>query len=1190
MGINRAPDYSDWDQLLAEVIAMQESIPGGGFLHVKQFGAVGDGITDDTLAILRAIEIAEQNYEAIWLSPGVYRVSQPIELVSNVAIYGSGIDKTIVQSMTNGTVFYYESEEASLTNVAIRDLTIAGQLEIITLAATDPSNIRISNVKILNNFLHLKYVTDFILEGILTNYGGILLENCEFGLLNRLSALNSPGIGIKIVTSFGLNGDLLAINSGDSGFHGDSLNNCELRIYTKFNVGNQIFIGNSSHGSQIRAFCLGQSGSDTGLWVENSDNITIGGLFGYHDTQDIYLADSSSRIIVRNTSFFGTSPLHLVDLSTDSGGSTLGSTDDLPEGSSNYYYTTGRFTTDFATKSTDDLTEGVTNYYYSSELFDADFGDQTTDNLQQGATNLYLSSSNLIDILPDMTGHDDQVLRNHSGALEWIAQSAGNVTAKYILQEADAGLANAQSLASLDTGLLKNTTGTGVLSIAQATDIGSGTPDGTKFLRDDLSWQTVAGGPGGTGTVREIDFVLFNGIDAYTGTDLTNQVVIPTACTITKCYLYAKTAPVGASLILDILRSTDEGSTWTSLWATNPGNRPTLATTDKYATFTSFDTTNLAAGDLLRIDSIQVGSSTPGREVFLTLIAESDNIDPVQLAAVPLLTPTTSARNVIQPATNTVVALTLKSLANQDENYFSCKNSDGVETFAIHPGGGVKLQPITASSAFQILRKGTGSGNGQFWGYSLSNAGGSNSTIFAHASSTYTTGGAFGWVANDQSFIYLATSLRIGTGSTFLGQIVEFASTGVKIPFGLSYNRIADIGNGTSWILDYQDEGYFLDKRATITITPAINYGSTYFLFRDDSNVIAWANGETPWPIVIEVDCTTTPITAKSNGTYAIGITFRSSVIPTHIKIEFWNPASGGSYSTVYDQDVSNVHSSGQWISPALLSPDTTNYNLIKFKITLTTGATLTAGQYVRIQRVMIYHGSQVWDPWHLHTGGGKLYGPLTIDSKLTLTPIPTPATSAGDLWADTTNLSFEGYTGGIKGKFPRVLYEQIRSSGVIVGNTTAETTLINTTGAYGSNSIPAAIWAPGKTIQIEALGVISTKATPGTLTVKVKLGALVLVQAAAITPADGLVSVPWFLEGTFTLLTAAGSSSTIAASGKFEIQATSGSIQSQLLSVGTGTGTLDTTAAAAAVITVQWQTQDVNNTLTCWQFSVTVF
>ena len=55
--------------------------------------------------------------------------------------------------------------------------------------------------------------------------------------------------------------------------------------------------------------------------------------------------------------------------------------------------------------------------------------------------------------------------------LKWGAaggSGGGDLTASYIIQTADSNLANAQVLASLATGLVKNTTTTGVLSIASA--------------------------------------------------------------------------------------------------------------------------------------------------------------------------------------------------------------------------------------------------------------------------------------------------------------------------------------------------------------------------------------------------------------------------------------------------------------------------------------------------------------------------------------------------------------------------------------------------------------------------------------------------------------------------------------------------------------------------------------------------
>lgn len=94
--------------------------------------------------------------------------------------------------------------------------------------------------------------------------------------------------------------------------------------------------------------------------------------------------------------------------------------------------------------------------------------------------------------------------------------------ATYIVQTPDAGLSAEQALSVLGTGLVKNTTGTGVLSIAvagtdysapghthAAGDITSGTMAqdrlgsgsaglGAKFLADDQTWKTPTASGGET--------------------------------------------------------------------------------------------------------------------------------------------------------------------------------------------------------------------------------------------------------------------------------------------------------------------------------------------------------------------------------------------------------------------------------------------------------------------------------------------------------------------------------------------------------------------------------------------------------------------------------------------------------------------------------------------------------------------
>ena len=67
-------------------------------------------------------------------------------------------------------------------------------------------------------------------------------------------------------------------------------------------------------------------------------------------------------------------------------------TDDISEGSTNLYYTDGRFDTRLATKDTGDLTEG-TNLYYTDGRFDARLATKDTDDVTEGASNLYYTDA-----------------------------------------------------------------------------------------------------------------------------------------------------------------------------------------------------------------------------------------------------------------------------------------------------------------------------------------------------------------------------------------------------------------------------------------------------------------------------------------------------------------------------------------------------------------------------------------------------------------------------------------------------------------------------------------------------------------------------------------------------------------------------------------------------------------------------
>lgn len=103
---------------------------GGGldYLNVKSasFGAVGDGIADDTAAILAAVEAAGYG-DTVYCPPGVYKISQPIDLPRGVNLLGSHSNLMVGPGMVASEWACYL--QASETFTAGAMITIIGQAD-----------------------------------------------------------------------------------------------------------------------------------------------------------------------------------------------------------------------------------------------------------------------------------------------------------------------------------------------------------------------------------------------------------------------------------------------------------------------------------------------------------------------------------------------------------------------------------------------------------------------------------------------------------------------------------------------------------------------------------------------------------------------------------------------------------------------------------------------------------------------------------------------------------------------------------------------------------------------------------------------------------------------------------------------------------------------------------------------------
>ena len=103
-------------------------------VSVKDFGAVGDGVTDDTAAIQAAINAASY---AVFIPAGNYRCNGRVNLKAHLSIFGSGMGSTIITRMYPATqnydegVFHAESSSSTtfIDQINISDMTFDGKVQ-----------------------------------------------------------------------------------------------------------------------------------------------------------------------------------------------------------------------------------------------------------------------------------------------------------------------------------------------------------------------------------------------------------------------------------------------------------------------------------------------------------------------------------------------------------------------------------------------------------------------------------------------------------------------------------------------------------------------------------------------------------------------------------------------------------------------------------------------------------------------------------------------------------------------------------------------------------------------------------------------------------------------------------------------------------------------------------------------------
>jgi len=146
------------------------------------------------------------------------------------------------------------------------------------------------------------------------------------------------------------------------------------------------------------------------------------------------------------------------------------------------------------------------------------------------------------------------------------------------------------------------------------------------------------------------------------------------------------------------------------------------------------------------------------------------------------------------------------------------------------------------------------------------------------------------------------------------------------------------------------------------------------------------------------------------------------------------------------------------------------------------------------------------------------------------------------------------------------------------VANSGAETSLINSTGAFGTMTVPANYFQVGSLIELRGNGYIATDAVAPTVNIKLKWGSTVLSASGAISTAVQITpACLWEYSGIFRIQTV-GAGGTANVSSIMWVNNLSAPSFGAIPATGV---VLDTTTAQLLDVTVTWGTASANNTIT---------
>jgi len=172
-------------------------------VSVTDFGAIGDGIADDTAAIQAALDEIKIRKGTLYLPPGTYKLNATgIHLIdaSDIIIKGAGMGATIIDGSAVNTISVFvlgnaSGQPATCQNIKLADFTIFGNRTasmVHVIEFRGINNFVLDSVEVYGGYYEMVYC-----DGPLVSFDGLTVKNCY--LHHNYGAANTYAIDINTI-------------------------------------------------------------------------------------------------------------------------------------------------------------------------------------------------------------------------------------------------------------------------------------------------------------------------------------------------------------------------------------------------------------------------------------------------------------------------------------------------------------------------------------------------------------------------------------------------------------------------------------------------------------------------------------------------------------------------------------------------------------------------------------------------------------------------------------------------------------------------------------------------------------------------------------------------------------------------------------------------------------------------------